>query len=302
MDTSVHATETNKNAQLIGDRPPAVVITGQLTASNYKSENANGSFAVFEGLPEGPFFTDPDENFPDSIRPTTGFLLTKTHCTGYCSICAAEEYIVNAQEFTQSCVEGDHILDEGGEETVYSYSPDLVSRAVHIICDPFDNIVSRFHLAHGDFVRTNQTKKVLRYPRTKAGFRSYCKYMGKRFHEEEMLSESFHDLFEDVQDIPCYNDFFRYIQWHNLAFTATEDLCLPTMIIHYENYTTNFDQTKDALLDFLDHDEIQGAPVFEIGKSYRKYFSEEEIQAVSRMFSELALQTTWEQTSHYFVQ
>jgi hypothetical protein len=76
---------------------------------------------------------------------------------------------VNAQEFTQSCLEGNPILDdEGDEEIVYSYSPDLVSRAVHIIRDPFDNIVSRFHLAHDDFVRTNRTKKVLKHPRTKA--------------------------------------------------------------------------------------------------------------------------------------
>jgi hypothetical protein len=69
---------------------------------------------------------------------------------------------MNAQEFTQSCLKGDRILNnERGKEIVYLYSPDIVLKAVHFICDPFDNIVSRFHLAHDDFVRTNQTNKVL---------------------------------------------------------------------------------------------------------------------------------------------
>ena len=54
------------------------VVTGQLTASNYKSEH---DVAVYETLPEWPFFTNKD--VPDMVRPTKGFVLTKTHCTGY---------------------------------------------------------------------------------------------------------------------------------------------------------------------------------------------------------------------------
>lgn len=208
---------------------------------------------------------------------------------------------MNAQSFTQSCLEGDHII-EGDEEVVYSYSPNLVSRAVHVIRNPLDNIVSRFHLTHDTFVKENQTNMTAKYTRTKAGFRSFCTYMGKSFHEEGMLHEFYHDLFEEFYSIPCFNDFFRYIQWHNLAFTTTEDLRLPTMIIHYENYTTNFDQTEDALLDFLDLDKVHEPPLFQDGKSYRGYFTEEEIQDVSRMFSKLALEKTWDKTRHYFDQ
>ncbi|KAL3793452.1 hypothetical protein ACHAW5_001627 [Stephanodiscus triporus] len=74
------------------------------------------------------------------------------------------------------------------------------------------------------------------------------------------------------------------------------------MIIHYENHMTNFDQTEDALLDFLDHDKVHEPPLFQVGKSYREYFTEEEIQDVSRMFSKLALEKTWDQTRHYFDQ
>ena len=97
---------------------------------------------------------------------------------------------------------------------------------------------------------------------------------------------------EVIKDIPFFSDFLRYIQWHNLAFTTTEDLRSSTLIIHYEDFLTNFDQTKDALLEFLGQDGIRDAPPFEAGKSYREYFTKDEIQAVSRMFSKLASQKT----------
>ena len=71
------------------------------------------------------------------------------------------------------------------------------------------------------------------------------------------------------------------------------------MIIHYEDYTNNFEQTKDMLLDFLDLNGTKEPPLFETGKTYREYFTEEEIQAVSRMFSLLAHNKTWDHTSHY---
>ena len=57
-------------------------VTGQLTASNYRSEQA-GADAVFEDRPAGPFWTGVG-NF-DS--PTSGYLLTKTHC-GETMLCA----------------------------------------------------------------------------------------------------------------------------------------------------------------------------------------------------------------------
>ena len=83
---------------------------------------------------------------------------------------------MNATEFTQSCFEGNSILADEGDETVYSDSPDLVQR----------DIVSRFHLMRENFSRRNQTELVVRHPKTKAGFRSYCKYMGERFYKEHL--------------------------------------------------------------------------------------------------------------------
>ena len=56
------------------------------------------------------------------------------------------------------------------------------------------------------------------------------------------------------------------------------------------------------LLEFLEQDGINEAPLFVTGKTYREYFTEEEIQAVSTMFSKLALDKTWNHVKHYFDQ
>ena len=170
-----------------------------------------------------------------------------------------------------------------------------------MIRDPFDNIVSRFHLTYKHFVKRNETEKIAMYPRSKEGFRAFCKDLGDRFYEEEKATKFYRDVFDDVKNIPCHADFFRYLQWHNLAHTTTWDLRIPTMIIHYENYTDNFNQTKDMLLNFLDQDDINEPPIFETGKIYREYFTKEEIQAVSTMFSKLALDKTWDHTKHYLL-
>lgn len=111
-------------------------------------------------------------------------------------------------------------------------------------------------------------------------------------------------FFEDVLDldIPCQADFYRYIQWHNLAFTTTWDLGIPTLVVHYESYTNNFNETKNDLLEFLEQDEVNDAPTFITGKTYRDYYTPNEIDAVSRMFDRLALRETSMHTKHYFVQ
>jgi len=226
--------------------------------------------------------------------------LSSKYTGGYCDQCPPEKYIETAQTFAQSCLEGDHVGNGDTKEVLDSYDEELISRAVHMIRDPFDNIVSRFHLTYKYFVKANKTVETAKYPRSKEGFRAFCKDMGKRFVKEVKASKAYNGLYDEVKNVPCYADFFRYIQWHNLAFAATQDLSLPTMIIHYENYTHAFDETKDRLLEFLEQEEIHEPPQFEAGKTYREYFTDDEVQAVSKMFYELAQEKTWDHTKHYF--
>ena len=284
-------------------------VTGRNTASNYGSESRGQDgmgvsvFAQNGTAAAGPpFWINPTSR--TLSRPSKGFILTKTHCGSRCNNCSISKYVENHALFLQHCLEGRYnIKDNNGQLKVVlgSYNKALVKRAVHLIRDPFDNVVSRFHLHYKNLVKNNETDDITAYPRTREGFRRFCSDMGKRYYSEELQSKIYMNVFDTVKDVPCHADFYRYIQWHNLAFTTTWDLNIPSMIVHYENYTDNFDKTKDTLLAFLGQDGVYDAPKFVTGKTYRDYYTADEVNAVSVMFSKLALEKTWLNTKHYFL-
>ena len=296
--------------------PPAYTInmvmkvTGRNAASNYGSESRGEdgmSVDVFAKAKNGttagpPFWISPTSR--TLSRPSKGYILTKTHCGGRCNNCSVSTYVENHALFLQHCLEGSYnIKDNKGQLTdkLGSYDTALVNRAVHLVRDPFDNVVSRFHLHYKNLVKKNRTDQVAAYPRTREGFRRFCNAEGKRYYGEEKQSKFYKDVFDAVKDVPCHADFYRYIQWHNLAFRTTWDLNIPSMIVHYENYTDNFNKTKDDLLHFLQQDEKNDPPTFVTGKTYREYYLQEEIDAVSVLFSKHALKKTWYNTKHYFM-
>lgn len=281
-------------------------VTGHNTASNYYGVENLGtsgiSTPVFEDSPKGPFWTDPSN--PTYSKPKRGYVLTKTHCGGRCDRCGPSDYIENHELFLKQCLEAEYVDSDGNggtKKTKGIYDKDLIERAVHLIRDPFDNIVSRFHLAHNHFGKRNETDKVEKYPKSSYGFRKFCSDLGETYQHEEKKSRLYSDVYQVVKDIPCHADFFKFVQWHNLAFTTTWDLGVPTLVLHYENYTSNFNQTKEMLLDFLKQDDNHyDPPEFITGKTYREYFTKKEVDAVSQMFSKLALDKTWNYTKHYF--
>ena len=86
-----------------------------------------------------------------------------------------------------------------------------------------------------------------------------------------------------------------------MAFATKADLVgIPSMIIYYENYAHNFNKTKDDLLQFLQQEEVNDPPNFVTGKIYRDYYTKEEMDAVSIMFSKLGHQELRNKTKHYF--
>mmetsp|Transcript_2253 Transcript_2253/g.4749 ORF Transcript_2253/g.4749 Transcript_2253/m.4749 type:complete len:416 (+) Transcript_2253:125-1372(+) len=282
------------------------IVTGYKTASNYfgaeHGRNVSGfSTPVFPVSTQGPFWTDPnDDRFQ---TPSRGYVLTKSHCGARCASCKPDDYIENHHLFLKDCLKTEYIMRNGnGGVTKMKghYDKKLVSRAIHLIRDPFDNIVSRFHLAHNRLKKRGHNKSVEKYSKSREGFRAFCSDLAETYRSDEEESRFYADVLDDAKEVPCHADFFRYVQWHNLAFATTWDLGIPAMILHYENYTTNFMETKHLLLEFLDQEDNNPPPEFIMGKTYRDYFTEDEVHAVNRMFSKLALETTWNHTKHYF--
>jgi hypothetical protein len=277
-------------------------VTQTNTGSNYGKESGTDPSGL---SPSVPIFNDnPIPTWTESWnnhlhQPSKGYILTKTHCGGFSICTACDSFIYNSHTFLKKCLEGDYVTGSAasGVEVSKGYaSKDKIARAVHIIRDPFDNVVARFHLER----RTLSKKNKAHYPNSVEGFRQFCDDLGKI----ETAHKQSHVFFEDVLDldIPCKADFYRYIQWHNMAFTTTWNLAIPTLVVHYESYTTNLNETKDALLEFLEQDEVADAPPFVTGKTYRDYYTADEIDAVSKMTERLALRETWQYMEHYFEQ
>lgn len=121
------------------------------TASNYGEENrdANGySVPVYpnRSLLGGPFWIDPRKN-PDFTHPTK-FVLCKTHCGGRCEKCGPNNWAETPHSFLVQCLSGKrgYVKDNKTMWEMVSYDASLVGKAVHLIRNPFDNVVSRFHL------------------------------------------------------------------------------------------------------------------------------------------------------------
>mmetsp|Transcript_14038 Transcript_14038/g.29567 ORF Transcript_14038/g.29567 Transcript_14038/m.29567 type:complete len:253 (-) Transcript_14038:71-829(-) len=110
-------------------------------------------------------------------------VLTKTHCTGRCVSCTAKEYLKNLTEFYNGCQTGKRyhvvagnyanhaeissnstavavIVDKNTKtrhsivkkyqktlEVTHYDAAKLVTKAIHLLRNPLDNIVARFHLA-----------------------------------------------------------------------------------------------------------------------------------------------------------
>jgi len=265
------------------------VVSGYNTASNYIETVMRSNDFIWEGLSDGPFYSASPSTYNDknwTISPT-GFVLTKTHCGSYCLWCKSEHYISSAAQFSRSC---------GRTDRGY-YSKTLAKRAIHVIRDPFSNIVARFHLDYQAKLRQQNETNII-YTRDEKGFRKMCSELDSS--EDIATSPFYRDIRHLVKAIPCSSDFFRYVQWHNLAHITTLNLDIPTLIIHYENYTHNFNQTVDKLHNFLQLDMKNPPPLFVMGKTYREYFTREERTAVKEMVEKLSTKKTWENVRHYF--
>jgi len=123
-------------------------------------------------------------------------------------MCPPEKYTESSYSFRRKCLSTKwmEVHEDGTKERVFSqYKPDKLTRAIHLIRDPFDNIVSRYHLE-----RQLPGRAAADYPKTREGFRSYCNAIDNLHQANEkralFLDE---DLLKIMSVVPCHADFFR---------------------------------------------------------------------------------------------
>jgi hypothetical protein len=284
--------------------------TATVTATNYGSENTvnETSVPLFDWSPVGPFLTDPKELLNGKLNlPKNGtYVLTKTHCGGYCFGCSPKQYVQTQAEFRNDCLTSDFLDAVGGKQKAM-YDATIVDKAVHLVRDPFDNIVSRFHLKRNQRQKQGNATWLNSYPNTVAGFRDFCAFINTRLHmEEEMVAVLGKESKENVlvkyrMKIPCYSDFVRYVLWHNHAIETIAELKIESMVLHYEDYCNNHRETAEKLIQFVGLTAENKSSVFHGDERYyRGYFTRDEIQAVKELVRDIAIKENWLLLSHYF--
>jgi hypothetical protein len=273
-----------------------------LVATNYqKTESYEGRqlYPVYSNYSVGPFWPDPNQT--KYLRPSS-YILTKTHCGTRCNDCRPSDYLNDPLSFSRKCLSGSKskVTSNGEQQTVkVAYHSKLVHKAIHLVRDPFDNIVSRFHLERHRMEKKKDNEALARYPDSREGFRHFCQNQDDKFLSE--VEDSWLADNEGMRNVLCRDDFYRYTLWHNLAFTTTKDIMkLPTYILHYEDYSDSFNKTVSKLLSFLDLEQASEPYPFKKGHTYKDYFSQDERKAVKEAMKASSIPETWRNIQHYF--
>lgn len=245
-----------------------------------------------------------------NIPPEGASILTKTHCGSRCTFCPPEKYLETWQSFLIKCLSGSRSIpitedkdtaaygeshaNVGYRKEFMTYHPSVVEKAVHLIRNPFDNLVSRFHHEQKEHKKRRDMKWTERYSNDAYGFRKWCADEDLLFRSKEQrldweeLGYETTKMKMHFEGVPCHAEFFRYVQWHNLAINAVQKLNIPVIYVHYEDYTTDLEGVTDRILEFLDMPRIGKLPTFDSNKDYSDYFSSEERAAASELMRVLA--------------
>ena len=256
------------------------------SATNYGKETMGPQVPIIDEM-ECPFWLHKDDNMK---HPQNGRVLTKTHCGGYGIDSEPEDWFLHESDFVSSCLTCT-LVDDMGETTRLSYNLSSIDSAIHLIRDPFDNIVSRFRME-----RRLSEEISEKYPNTREGFQAFC----MEVVDSNSLAWTVRDApvdgnaWEFLKSVPCHTDFLRYIFWHNQAGRLIENSGLESLLVKYEDYGNDWDGTAYSIVSFLGQTlKGESQEVFVKGKSYRHFFSSEDIAKVRSAFKLFSTIDTW---------
>jgi len=247
-------------------------------ATNYKKETAKRKpkQPIRTVYPGGPYLLTPEKKVPSA------FILTKTHCGGYCTDCKPSNYLIAADRFQKKCVKG---------------KVSEIGKVIHLIRNPFDNIVSNFHL----WVKS---KKVTKFSDDAKGFHQWCSWLEQKYdgakRDKNVVSPSLIRIFRTYRDVPCNSMIYRYVQWHNNAIKAIKSFDVPTKTMWYDDYEKDIEGTVGDLFSFLELPMVdRNHESFIGGKKYTSWMSKREIDRTFQMIKEVATKDCWEVLKRY---
>lgn len=277
-------------------------LTNFSMATNYGAEGERSKL-LLENEPHGPRCRGLQDA---SYRPLPKeYILVKTHCTGYSTNSGALALKLQTSEFVTGCAT---TKPNNPNAVSGSYDPNLVSKAVHVIRDPFHNLISRFNCEHKLDAkgRDRHHRRNLdqgfseKYSKDSVGFSKFCSDLDSDFDHQYRGTILSNTTRRDVKHTKCHDDVISYVQWHNHAFETTRKLHLPTMVLYYEDYENDFNMTFTNLLDFLHLEERGHVNPFTARHDYYDYFTAQDRDDIKRLIKRFASNHTWNALARYF--
>ena len=265
----------------------------------------------------------------DRPLPATS-LLTKTHCKGYKY---GHKTHSREADFAWACRQGYKKMSSNKQSSVLSSSSEIhtIHKAVHLIRNPFDNLISRMHNKLNKLKRlskkNNDKSKTqsleLRYPNSRQGFLNYC----RTFVDGNTKRGSNHQSIKKRQ-LPCAMEWVRYVEWHNHAVALFEKHVPPSgesllqdihseepgedgwvvdiqsvHRLYYESYSSDYNTTVQGLVDFLHLPTPTPGPfhLFDGGnRTYLHYYTRAEFVRAQQVVQQRATPSCWKALQHYF--
>jgi len=187
------------------------------------------------------------------------------------------------------------------------YTVTRLEKMVHLVRDPLDVLVDRMNQYR--WSDRNGTAETNTFDETEYGLSAWCSYIDARFAESEEKILYRQKLRENITQVPCYSEIIRYVQWQNTAIELSRNFPVPTLVLHYEEFSDTVSQettthATQQLLDFLEVNESAGASpkssstLFHSSK--RNLFSKHVVLSMARLTKQLASPICWEYIRRYF--
>jgi len=250
------------------------------------------------------------------------FVLTNTYCTGTCDHCTHNESVRHLAQFEVGCRTTTRTDANNGKLIVAQYNVSVVKKVAHLIRSPFDNIVERMFQGRNERKKQNILKReeLDAFVETKEGLLTWCAHVDLQFSASsptDLNSDASLELFSGearklYRDVPCYSEWFRYVQFHNNAIALSRRLPVPYTVVYFEDFVTQL-ESADKLLDFLEAAanprRVKQKPVLYParagsasldGSLYRHLFDDKHALSVARFVRSLASPVLWERIRRYF--